>query len=251
LKEAPYAGYQRLNGSLIQVIADAAAPAKGAFSLAACGQPLAIEVVCGRDRLITNCAWSPDAAGPQALRLAAGGSTAALGDAVVGAPLAGLLARALGPRLAGGVAQVVVRRSESEAGVWVEMEHDGWVARYGLTHERRLFLDAAGAELRGEDRFIPTPNATPRLTPATIHFHLHPDAKASLARDHRSVLLKGASNIGWWLRNDAAEVTIEPSIHFEDGQARRCDQVVLRGRLRADQGGRVRWKLTQVEQAAP
>lgn len=247
LGQAPHAGYQRLDGPMIQAIADAGAPAAGALSLAACGQPLAIEVVCGRDRLITNCGWSPDAAGPQALRLAAGGSTVSLGEGSVGAPMSGFLARALGPRLDGGVARVVVRRRESDAGVWIEMEHDGWARRFGLTHERRLFLDRANSELRGEDRFVPAANATARLTPVDIRFHIHPDASASLARDQRSVLLRGASNVGWWLRNDAAEVSIEPSVHFTGGHARRCSQVVLRGRLRADRGGRVRWKLALVE----
>ena len=247
LGQAPHAGFQRLDGPMIQVIADAGAPAEGALSLAACGQPLAIEVVCGRDRLITNCGWSPDSAGPQALRLAAGGSTASLGGGSVGTPMSGLLARALGPRLDGGVRQVIVRRREGDAGVWVEMEHDGWVARFGLTHERRLFLDRVNSELRGEDRFIPAANATGRLTPVDVRFHLHPEATASVARDQRSVLLRGTSNVGWWLRNDAAEVSIEPSVHFTGGHAQRCSQVVLRGRLRADRGGRVRWKLALVE----
>jgi uncharacterized heparinase superfamily protein len=64
------------------------------------------------------------------------------------------------------------------------------------------------------------------------------------------VLIRGASNVGWWLRNDAAEVLIEPSVHFVDGRPRRCSQVVLRGRLRADRGGRVRWKLALVEPAS-
>ena len=247
LGQAPHAGFQRLDGPMIQVIADAGAPAAGALSLAACGQPLAIEVVCGRDRLITNSGWSPESTGPQALRLAAGGSTASLGEGSVGAPMSGLLARGLGPRLDGGVGEVIVRRREGEAGVWIEMEHDGWAPRFGLTHERRLFLDRINSELRGEDRFVPAANATERLTPVDIRFHVHPDATASLARDQRSVLLRGTSNVGWWLRNDAAEVSIEPSVHFTGGHARRCSQVVLRGRLRADRGGRVRWKLALVE----
>ena len=247
LREAPHAGFQRLDGPTLQVIADAGAPASGPLSVAACGQPLAIEVVCGRDRLITNCGWSPDAAGPQALRLAGGGSTASVGDGTVGAPMTGFLARALGPRLYGGASTFVVHRREADAGVWVDMEHDGWLSRYGLTHERRLFLDRAKGELRGEDRFVPAASATERLTPVDIRFHLHPDANASLARDRRSVLLRGPSNIGWWLRNDAAEVSVEPSMHFVDGHPRRSSQVVLRGRLRADRGGRVRWKLAQAE----
>jgi len=249
LKEARHAGYQRLDGPVIQVMADAGAPAAGALSLAACGQPLAIEVVCGRDRLITNCGWSPLAAGPQALRLAAAGSTAAIGDGAAGSPMTGFLAYAFGPRLEGAPARVIVHRQEGDAGIWVEMEHDGWAARFGLIHERRLFLDQAHGELRGEDRFVPAPNATGRVTPVDIRFHLHPDANASLARDQRSVLLRGTSHVGWWLRNDAAEVSIEPSVHFVDGHARRTSQVVLRGRLRADRGGRVRWKLALVEPA--
>jgi uncharacterized heparinase superfamily protein len=245
--DAPHAGYQRLDGKTLQVIADAGAPARGALSLAACGQPLAIEVVCGRDRLITGCGWSPEALGPQGLRLAAGASTASVGDGVAGAPLQGFLGRALGPRLRGGATTARARRREAQEGVWVEMEHDGWVARYGLIHERRLYLDHAHGELRGEDRFTPAGHANARLTPIDVRFHLHPDAEASLARDQRSVLLRGVSNVGWWLRNDAAEVSIEPSVHFEDGRPRRSSQVVLRGRLRADRGGRVRWKLAPVE----
>jgi uncharacterized heparinase superfamily protein len=245
--EAPHAGYQRLDGPRIQVIADAGAPATGALSLAACGQPLAIEIICGRDRLITNCGWSPDAAGTQGLRLAAGASTASIGDGAVGAPLTGFLARALGARLDGGVPEVTVNRREADAGIWVEMEHHGWAVRFGLIHQRRLFLDRINSELRGEDRFVPAANATQRMTPVDIRFHLHPDANALLARDRRSVLLRGPSNIGWWLRNDAAEVSIEPSVHFVDGHPRRALQVVLRGRLRADRGGRVRWKVAPVE----
>jgi uncharacterized heparinase superfamily protein len=88
------------------------------------------------------------------------------------------------------------------------------------------------------------------FTPVEIYFHLHPDVRASLARDQRSVLLKGPSEVGWWLRNDAGEVAVEPSVHFIDGQPRQATRVVMRGRLRADRGGRVRWKLSAAE-AAP
>jgi uncharacterized heparinase superfamily protein len=253
LQEARHAGYQRLTGRAFDVFVDAGAPAAGAWSTGALGQPLAIEVICGRDRLIAGSGWSELAAGPQALRLAAGGSTVAIGAGVVGEPLRGFAARALGARLVGGIDKVVTARRESDAGVWLDLSHDGWLARYGLTHERRLFLDRAHDELRGEDRFAPGQikgkgKAKTNTVPIAIHFHLHPDVRASLARDQRSVLLKGASNIGWWLRNDAGEVSLEPSVHFRDGRPMRTSQVVLRGRLRADRGGRVRWKLARAEE---
>jgi uncharacterized heparinase superfamily protein len=246
-REAPHGGYQRMDGAGITVIADAGPPATGAWSLAACGQPLAIEVVCGRERLITGIRWSPDADDFQGARLAVGGSTAELGDGNAGAPLTGLLGFAYGPRLVGGARKVEARRRENEAGVWVDMAHDGWMESTGLTHERRLFLDKAAGELRGEDRFVPSDEALPEHIAVAIRFHLASEVRASLARDQRSVLLKGAAKVGWWLRNDAGEVAVEPSVVFENGLPRRSTQVVLRGRLRADRGGRVRWKLAAAD----
>ena len=241
------AGYQRLTGKTLEVIVDASAAATGAWSLAALGQPLSLEVLCGHDRLIAGSGWSERASGPPALRLAAGGSTVSIGAGAAGEPLGGFFARSLGPRLVGGPSKVEALRRESEVGVWLDLSHDGWLERYQLTHERRLFLDKAADELRGEDRFVPAEGAKSTSIPIEAHFHLHPDVRASLARDQRSVLLRGPSNIGWWFRNDAGQVSLEPSVHYRDGRAIRTTQVVLRGRLRADRGGRIRWKLTMSE----
>jgi len=246
--DAAVGGYARLKGPGLEVIVDAAAPAEGAWSVAACGQPMAIEVLSGRDRLIASTAWSPAAQGPAALRMAAGGSTVTLGLGHVGAPLSGGAARVLGARLVGGITRLAAARRENDAGIWLDMAHDGWRATTGLTHERRLFIDKGAGELRGEDRFVPSesPRAGASL-PVAIWFHLHPDVDASLARDARSVLLRGPSAIGWWLRNDAGEVHLEASVHHEDGRPRRTRAVVMRGRLRTDRGGRIRWKLTLAE----
>lgn len=250
LADAPFSGYQRLGGAGLTVMVDAGPPAAGAWSVAACGQPGAIEVLCGRDRLIANCGWSPRAQGPDWLRLTMGGSTVSLDQGMVGAPLTGYLARALGPRLDGAPAEVKSQRRENESGVWLEVSHEGWLATTGLIHERRLFLDKARGELRGEDRFVPGPAAPARPVVVAVRFHLPPEVHALVSRDQRSVLLRGRSNVGWWLRSDASETVIDPSVSFHDGVAQGANQIVLRGRLRADRGGRVRWKLALAE-AAP
>ena len=245
--EAPYAGYQRMVGRTIQVIFDVGAPAGAPFDETACAQPGAIEIVCGLDRLVTNSGWSPRASRSQALRLADGGSTVALGRESAGAPLAGWTGRMLGPRLAGGAHQVQVKRTASDAGVWVDLSHDGWAA-LGIQHDRRLFLDLKADELRGEDQFSPTgaPREA-RVIAYAVHFHLPPEVEAAVARDHKSVLIRGPSSKGWWLRNDAVDVRVEPDVHFVGGQQLPSLQVVLLGHLRADRGGRVRWKLAAVE----
>lgn len=245
---APHAGYQKMQGASIQVMADAGGPATGVLSRAACAQPAAIEIICGKDRLITSCGWSPEATGAQAFRLTPAASTVSVGDGSAGRPLSGFAAAALGPWLIDGPASVEVKRHDAANGVWLDIVHDGWRA-LGLSHARRLFLDIDSDELRGEDSLIPLGAANPdgprRYLPFAVRFHLHPEARASLARDGKSVLIKGPSNVGWWLRNDAVDVEIAPSAHFDHGQARRAGQIVLKSQVRPEKGAKIRWKLAR------
>jgi uncharacterized heparinase superfamily protein len=249
-------GYHRMDSRSLQVIADGAPPASGPWSVAACAQPLAMEVTAGGRPLIVSCGWSPDAAGPQALRVADAGSTLTVADAVCGEPLRGFRAGALGPWLVGAYEKVEAKRHETEGALWLELAHDGWAPQFGLRHERRLYLDTGADELRGEDALTPTGQprgeASRRFVPYMIRFHLHPDVRASVARDGKSVLIRaGEDEPGWWLRNDAQEVSIEGSVHFQEGQPRRTSQVVLRGQCRLDAGARMRWKLAAAEAWPP
>ncbi|WP_411286603.1 heparinase II/III family protein [Phenylobacterium sp.] len=242
-------GYHRLEARSLQVVADAAPPAAGAWSVAACAQPLAIEVLAGARRLIVGSGWSADAQAPQALRVVDAASTASLGEQACGEPMRGFPARVLGPRLVDAGAAVSAKRHEAPGALWLELSHDGWVRRFGLRHERRLYIDVDADELRGEDRVTcVTPPKGPdgrRFIPFVVRFHLHPEVSALIARDRKSVLLKAeGEEIGWWLRNDAVDVAIEPSAHYQDGQPRRSQQIVLRGQARADAGARLRWKLS-------
>jgi uncharacterized heparinase superfamily protein len=242
-------GYHRLEARSLQVIADAAPPAAGLWSIAACGQPLAIEVLAGGKRLVVGSGWSPQAVGPQALRLVDAASTTAVGESSCGAPVGGFAGRVLGPRLRGGYEVVDVRRYEAPGALWLELAHDGWARRFGLRHERRLYLDIEADELRGEDRLTalqPGDRAEGRrFVPFEVRFHLHPQVSALIARDRKSVLLKAeGEEAGWWLRNDALDVALEPSVHHQDGVTRHGQQIVLRGQARLDAGARVRWKLS-------
>lgn len=249
-------GYHRLEGRSLQILADAAAPAPGPWSVTACAQPLAMEVLAQGRRLIAASAWSPEAAGPPALRLVDASSTLSISDEPCGEPLRGFRAAALGPRLVGAYSHVEARRYETEQALWLELAHDGWARRFGLRHERRLYLDLAADELRGEDALVPVKQgemgeAGRRFIPFKVRFHVHPDVSASLARDGKSVLLRsGEDDHGWWLRNDAHAADIETGVYFQDGKPRRTQHIVLRGQARADSGARLRWKLASAAPAA-
>jgi len=241
------AGFARLASPLLTVLADVAAPPRGAWGADACAQPMALEIVCGKDRLITGCGWTPLASDRQGLRLTPGHSTLTLGESSLGEPLSGWKANVLGARLAGRAYPVRTERRDGDGAVWLEIEHDGWTA-YGLTHQRRLYLDQRMDELRAEERLFPTPgrpDATRQIAaPYAIRFHLEPGAQASLARDRRSILLRGHSSRGWWFRTDGPDVAIEPSVHVDGGLTRRSLQIVVRGSARTDNETKIRWKLS-------
>lgn len=241
-------GVARIRSPLLTVAADVAAPARGGWSAAACAQPLALEIVCGRDRLVTGCGWTPRAADRQGLRLAPGHSTLTLGEGSTGAPLGGWKGDLLGQRLVGRPLHLEVHRRDGEGAVWLEAEHDGWVHDFGLLHQRRLYLDQRLDELRAEERLHPAPGQKEVVraiaAPYAVRFQLEPGVQASLARDRRSILLRGHSGRGWWFRTDGPDVAIEPSVHVDEGLTRRSLQIVVRGSARTDSETKIRWKLS-------
>ena len=228
-KSAPYGGYHRLEGRGLQIIADAGEVGDPASGGAACLQPGALSVVCEGRRLIAGSAWSAKAAAPAELRLPAGGSCLALGDA---------------PPLS---AQAKAERQEGPDAVWLEFSHDGWRA-LGFDCTRRLFLDTAAGELRGEE--VLTPIGRPRggAIDYAIRFHLAPDVAAQLSADGKSVLLRpGGRGHGWRLRGDAAGLDLGSGVAFEAGEARAAQVLTMVGLATPTEGARIRWKLSRDE----
>lgn len=242
------AGATRIRSPLLTVFADTAPPARGPWSSAACAQPLSLEIVCGKDRLVTGCGWTPRAGDRQGLRLTPGHSTLTLGETSTGEPLGGWKGDLLGPRLIGRPIHIEANQRDGEGAVWLEIEHDGWVHEFGLLHQRRLYLDQRLDELRAEERLHPAPGQKEVVraiaAPYAARFQLEPGVQASLARDRRSILLRGHSGRGWWFRTDGPDVAIEPSVHVDEGLTRRSLQIVVRGSARTDSETKIRWKLS-------
>jgi len=248
---APHSGFERLAIGRLFAIIDAGAPAPPRLDGHAHAGTLALEVDVGNTRVIVNCGPAP-AADPEwrsAQRATAAHSTLSIDDTNSSEVLPGSES-GLGRR----PANVLADRDEQEGHVWLFASHDGYAQRFGLIHRRRLFLDASGADLRGEDSLDPADPARPVGDHGfTVRFHLHPEIDASLVQDGTAVLLRlpgtGRNRpSGCWFRAEGGSLTLADSIYLGSGEPRRTQQIVISGRVAAA-GATVKWALQQADAA--
>ncbi len=252
---APHSGYQRADAGGATILLDVGEPPRGGLSVEAHAGALSFEMSTASGRLVVNCGWNDDqpANWREAVRATAAHSTLTLEETSSARLLQpGWRRDLLGPRLASSPGPVTARRNEEDMGVWLEGGHEGYREQYGLSHRRRVFLAADGGDLRGEDAlFRPIDDGTPDDIEVrwrfAIRFHLHPDVRASLARDSMSVLLVQENGAGWRSRTDGGPIRLERSVYLAAGAPpERATQIVVQGEAEPFGAGdrppnRVRW----------
>ncbi|MGE0766773.1 MAG: heparinase II/III family protein [Hyphomicrobiaceae bacterium] len=98
-------------------------------------------------------------------------------------------------------------------------QHNGYLSRFGLIHERRLTLDPSGLILEGVDVLRP-PSGTlrlPRDVPVALHFHLPAGARWS-AQGQDALLIDSASGPVWRFTVSGARVSLEAATHYAQSQ---------------------------------
>ncbi len=242
---ARHSGYQRLAAARSLLLMDVGRVPAGAYGLGAHAGFLAFEFSSGDSRIVVNCgadgiahrSWNA------ALRATAAHSTATVGDVSSAGVLPQGFARdLLGPRLTGGPVEAVSRRVETSQGWTVEASHDGYMAAFGLRHERQVTLSPQGLMLTGRDRLIA--QAHPPQANFAIRFHIHPDVRVSRLKGG-GVLLKLPNGEGWRFRAGGGLLEVEESIYLGGGIVRRAEQLVITGALRETQT-EVAWVFEQI-----
>jgi uncharacterized heparinase superfamily protein len=242
-------GFHRLGGPDMEVMVDAGPPPSGPWSVNACLQPLALEIMLQGERLFTGCGWTPEyGAGPD-LRLAAGACTVEVGSTSPGRLALRSEASPLGAQLVDAPLAVQVDRHKAEDATWLQMSHAGWANPFGLSHHRNLYLDLSAGELRGEDRFVPLIGASPkrRARQFAVHFHVDPAVQVTRSEDGKSFIMELPSGRKFCLQTDALDTYLEASDIHEQDVTWPTSQIVLCGPIsEQDNGARVRWKLDEV-----
>lgn len=223
LRDARHWGYQRVSAGKSVLQFDAAPPPLARHARDGCASTLAFEFSQGAERLIVNCGGAAFAGGliplrlAQGLRATAAHSTLAIDDFNSTAVL-------INGKLGSGVSEVEVDRriltGEGAGATRIEASHNGYVARYGLTHRRILILRDDGSELRGEDLLVPTGRRGKRgMIGVALRFHLGPHIELAQGRDGLGVTLALPDGSLWQFRSGRDPVTLEESI-WADGMGR-------------------------------
>lgn len=254
LVNAPHSGYQRIEARDSIVVIDAGRPPPRAFSSHAHAGCASFELSVGPQRLVVNCGTpDPNRAGArEAARVTAAHSTLVIDDTSTCrfASHSGW-GRWLGDEIVFGPQEVHAERHEGIAGTEVVVAHDGYVAAFGLVHERRLLLRKDGLRLEGFDRLLATTGAhavEPR--PFAVRFHIHPSVRLKRVREGRAVLCVLASGKRWLFETEAGRAEIEESIFFAspDG-SRPSAQIAVHGLTGADV--EIAWSFRHVERNRP
>ena len=239
---APHSGYQRIAAGRTLLVMDCGKPPPDGFSADAHAGCLAFEMSAGTHRIVVNCGSASDvrrATWDSALRATAAHSTLTLADTSTGTVLREGLARdLLGARLLGSVGAIETRRVETPHGWMVEASHDGYVAPFGVRHERQLTLGPQGNALIGSDRLLPKDRSRSAALDFVVRFHIHPEVRVSPSQGG-DVLLKLPNGDGWRFRASVPAV-VEESVYLGGDTLRRTEQLVLSGTV-ADKPVDVAW----------
>ena len=253
---APDTGYLRLAAGGISAVLDAGEAADGVYARRSHAAPLALSFASGAQRIIVNCGsgahLGAEWEGPCRASAAHSALTVDERSPCEFEDRASVRFRRLGRS-----ARIVdCQNQRDDSGVWALAAHDGYAPRHGLIHYRRLFLDADGIDLRGEDTLALAKGGARALERSrakrkspdgphfAIRFHLHPDVAVTVEDGKARLTL--ADGETWQMIQAGGKLTVEESVYIPGPVAPvACKQIVIESSLR-DTEGQVRWALKRM-----
>lgn len=246
VKELPPASalsgrFERVAAGSVVMLVDVGVPPPAPADREAHAAPGAIELSVGRERLIVNCGGY---AGDDPRWRAAMRSTAAHSTAMIDNVNAIALDERGGFRH--GRLRIGTVRREAEGAAWIEVDHDGYGPRFSSLCRRRLYVDALGEDLRGED--ICEGRGGSELV---VRFHLHPQVEAVLedatAEDTQAVRLTLPGGAVYRFFSIGASIAIDDSVYLGRSDVpEHTRQIVLTTPCGAS-ATRIKWALRRLD----
>ena len=229
-------GFQKLQKQGLSLILDAGAAPPLPYAGRAHSGPLGFVLCDGPARLITSCGFSPEINldWQAAVRRTGAHATLSLAGRDANTFETYEASRLLCPV---GPEGISAKRLEEADEIWLDSQHGGWKAKYGLIHRRRLFMSGDGARLTGEDSIVrpvsQTPDEEGTFISFDIRFHLHPSVTAMTDGD--AIQLRCENGTIWRFRTTHPGTRLEISRYLGRGLVEPTEQIVMSGR--ADPNG--------------
>lgn len=259
LRAAPNSGYTRMERGRTLIIADVAAAPPGALSMKSHAGCLSFEMSSGEYPLIVNCgAPTPDHDDWRLFARSTPAHSTLTFEEASSALFAGAngVEPALGAELVGPPNVQASLNEDGDEGFTLKASHDGYVARFGVSHARRIQLSPDGLLVQGEDT-LTAPKGLKGEAQASgggyaVHFHLHPDVVVKLAEDERSVTFTLPNRESWTLTANTPTIAIEESVFLADERGPRgSQQIVLQGGLEEEREMQIAWTIERSPGEAP
>ncbi len=227
---APKSGFQKVEKGGLRLVLDCGDAPPRPFGDHARAGALSFELSDGPARLVTSCGYSAEVNvdWQAAVRRTSAHSTLILGGRDSGVFIANdetRLRALIGPDA------IAAKRLEEAAEIWLDAQHAGYKAAYGLLHRRRIFICGEGDRLTGEDSLVrPIAQAAAddkKTIPFDIRFHLHPTVTAMMGKD--AIRLMSESGHIWRFRTSHEGARLEKTIYLSRGIVEQPEQIVLSG----------------------
>jgi uncharacterized heparinase superfamily protein len=252
VRSAASSGYVRLECGSTLFICDIGPTPDPSLSMTAHAGFLSFEMSSGNSPMIVNCGspsvdhdeWRPFA------RSTAAHSTLTFEDSSSAEfPAAGTNGSqpALDSQLTG-PANAQAALADQGDNLRIKGSHDGYMARFGVSHARQILIAPNGLLISSEDKLsAPKGLTSPEGLIAgdyAIRFPLHPSVRAQLAPDGRSVELTLRNGETWRISSNAPETTVEESVFLADERGPLpTSQVVLGGVMGEATEVRIVWNI--------
>jgi len=224
LTSAPHSGFARLASKKLCLVMDVGQNQKqqtsSHFGFSS------FEFSSAKQRIIVNCGQSHDSQGHWAKALTA---TAAHSTLTINNINSGRQAKWWHFPFIQNPASTSFYTNQSDGHQLIECQHNGYQNDFDIIHKRSLFMHANGQELRGEDLIeLSNPNSQ-GMHNFCIRFHLFYNVRASLIETSNTVLLKPGKSEGWYFTSSGGDLSLEESVHFDNGVKRHSQQIVISG----------------------
>jgi len=233
MRSLPHSGYESIQKGRSRVIMDVGLPLLSKYSERVHAGLFSFEYSYGRERVIVNCGTSSiKGKWRNLLRSTLAHSTLTVDNHnSCQFDDEGLLSN---------LPMVSSNKSDDAEISSIEGTHSGYMANYGLSHNRIVKLEDKGEALSGEDTLSGKVGV-----PYSVRFHLHPNVRAISVKGGEEIFVSTKSGTTWVFKFAGGVGSVEESVYCNTGSTpRKSQQIVFEG-VTAETSTKIKWEMVR------